>query len=167
MAVSLLAPLGAGAPAAAACVDRAAPARDLAEIHGERLAGIGETRMGVLELWIGARSWTLLLTLPDGRACPVAAGRDWRPIFAEKQAIGFFIEDDPETRFCCGEADCRPAKGRTRYTPDGWAVTGAEGFKKRGDHGFFENKPTRDGGPWVCVTPANRIRCLILPETRT
>ena len=53
----------------------------LAGRYGERLAGVGVTPGGaLLQLLIRPdfRSWTVLLTRPDGVSCLLAAGRDWQ-----------------------------------------------------------------------------------------
>ena len=50
--------------------------------YGERLNASGVTTTGALvELYEapGGESWTLVLALPDGRACLIAAGNEWRP----------------------------------------------------------------------------------------
>ena len=53
----------------------------LAERYGERPAGLGVTTVGqLLQLLVrpDQRSWTVLLTRPDGVSCLLAAGHDWQ-----------------------------------------------------------------------------------------
>lgn len=63
------------------CVPRKAVTDQLARRYGERLIATGETASGPLvELYAApdGKSWTLVLALPDGRACLMAAGDGWR-----------------------------------------------------------------------------------------
>lgn len=51
--------------------------------YGERQLGFGATVRGdaVVELWVGETTFTIVLSLPDGRVCFVAAGTEWVPVF--------------------------------------------------------------------------------------
>ncbi len=63
------------------CAPTAAMLGTLAERYGERPAGAGVTSSGaLLQLLIrpDARSWTVLLTRPNGVSCLLAAGHDWQ-----------------------------------------------------------------------------------------
>ena len=62
------------------CMDRQALVAALARRHGERQRALGVTPGGAaLELWAApdGATWTLLLTVPGGLACLLAAGDDW------------------------------------------------------------------------------------------
>src|SRR5882724_10723177 len=65
-----------GAHAAGPCYPRDAIRTHLAERYGERPAG------QLVELLVrpDGASWTILVIRPDGLACPVAAGEDWRDV---------------------------------------------------------------------------------------
>ncbi len=63
------------------CTATEAMLEALAGRYGERPAGVGVTPGGaLLQLLIRPdfRSWTVLLTRPDGVSCLLAAGRDWQ-----------------------------------------------------------------------------------------
>lgn len=82
LGVAFLAAFSFPASAQLSCASRKAVTEQLARGHGERLNASGTTASGALvELYEapGGRSWTLVLALPDGRACLIAAGREWRP----------------------------------------------------------------------------------------
>ncbi len=76
--------LAVGAEAAAAdCAPRPAVADYLLADHGERPVARGTaSNGGVIEVFAsGDRdSFTILITLEDGRSCMVAAGHDWRDL---------------------------------------------------------------------------------------
>lgn len=72
------------APAPAAAQDRCAERRTvvefLAEAYGEAPVGRGiANNGGLIEVFAGAdgATWTILITMPDGDACMVAAGHAW------------------------------------------------------------------------------------------
>ncbi len=83
IALSLAAAV-ASAPAGAAgpCYPRDAIHAHLAERYGERPAGIGLAAGQLVELVArpDGASWTILVIRPDGLACPVAAGEDWKGV---------------------------------------------------------------------------------------
>ncbi len=68
------------------CGPRAEMLAHLEGRHGERPVARGLMRSGqVLEVLAGeAGGWTALLTLPDGRACLMAAGEAWETLPAGK-----------------------------------------------------------------------------------
>ena len=71
-----------GAHAAGPCYPRDAIRTHLAERYGERPAGVGVAAGQLVELLVrpDGASWTILVIRPDGLACPVAAGEDWRDV---------------------------------------------------------------------------------------
>lgn len=80
---------GCGRPAAALelqlCPEtRQALAARLARGYDESPAALGVAGRGggLVELFRSphGETWTLLLVLPDGRACMIAAGEDWQPL---------------------------------------------------------------------------------------
>ena len=76
--VTLLA--GAAGAAGSACGARGQIVERLASHFGETRRGIGlGTRNRVLEVFASDEtgSWTVTVTLPDGRMCLVASGRHW------------------------------------------------------------------------------------------
>jgi hypothetical protein len=68
--------------AAGPCYPRDALHAHLAERYGERPAGVGLAAGQLIELLTrpDGASWTILVLRPDGLACPVAAGEDWRNV---------------------------------------------------------------------------------------
>lgn len=64
------------------CVPRDAIFDSLRASHGEVPAHRGVTASGaLLEVLVGpSGSFTVFLTLPDGRTCPVATGEGWRDV---------------------------------------------------------------------------------------
>jgi hypothetical protein len=70
------------AHAAGPCYPRDAIYAHLAERYGERPAGVGVAAGQLVELLVrpDGASWTILVIRPDGLACPVAAGEDWRDV---------------------------------------------------------------------------------------
>ena len=72
--------VAAPAHAQAACGAREAVIERLSARYGEQRLGAGfQNGRGVLELFAAkSGSWTLLLTLPNGSSCIVAAGEAWR-----------------------------------------------------------------------------------------
>ncbi len=85
---ALLAGLAAAGPVTAAaaemppCAPRAELLAALADRYGERPLAAGPTNGGAL-LELLARpdgtSWSLIIDMPGGRACLLAAGTDWAP----------------------------------------------------------------------------------------
>ncbi len=84
LAVSTL--LGSSGWAAAdtmACTDREAAIRHLGGKFSEAPVAVGLTNTGeVLEVLTSdaGRSWTMLVTMPNGTTCLVAAGEAWKTI---------------------------------------------------------------------------------------
>jgi hypothetical protein len=70
------------ASAAGPCYPRDAIHAHLAERYGERPAGVGVVAGQLVELLTrpDGASWTILVVRPDGLACPVAAGEDWKAV---------------------------------------------------------------------------------------
>lgn len=70
------------ASAAGPCYPRDAIHAHLAERYGERPAGVGVAAGQLVELLTrpDGASWTILVVRPDGLACPVAAGEDWKAV---------------------------------------------------------------------------------------
>ena len=69
-----------GGPGTPNCGARAAVVERLATRFGETRRGIGlGTQNRVVEVFASADtgSWTITVTLPDGRMCLVATGRNW------------------------------------------------------------------------------------------
>ena len=63
-----------------ACGDRAEVIERLADEYGESLRGAGlRDSKSLFEVWanVSTGSWTILLSLPDGRACMIAFGVVW------------------------------------------------------------------------------------------
>ena len=66
--------------AAPLCGQRQSLAETLAAVRGERSVSLGLDRTGqVVELLASenGRTWTLLVTRPDGASCVIARGRYW------------------------------------------------------------------------------------------
>src|SRR5262245_38416211 len=70
------------ASAAGPCYPRDAIHARLAERYGEQPAGIGVAAGQIVELLTrpDGATWTILVVRPDGLACPVAAGEDWKAV---------------------------------------------------------------------------------------
>ncbi len=63
------------------CADRAKITERLTSGYGEKFAGGGlRNADSIFEVWMSDDSgtWTILMTRPDGTACVMAAGTDWR-----------------------------------------------------------------------------------------
>ncbi len=63
-----------------ACADRAKVVERLAERYGETRQSMGmHQNNGVLEVYASADTgtWTILVTMPNGLACLIAAGQSW------------------------------------------------------------------------------------------
>lgn len=66
-----------------ACTDRTAALRHLEGKFAEVPAAMGVTNTGgVLEVLTSesGESWTMLISMPDGSTCLVAAGQQWRDV---------------------------------------------------------------------------------------
>ena len=66
------------------CTSRTAMVDALARKYREERRGIGiASRAGVMEFYVShAGTWTVLMTMPNGMSCILAAGRDWEDIAA-------------------------------------------------------------------------------------
>lgn len=65
------------------CAPRDAVIERLRTSYGEDLTGIGiQSTAQVLEVWAAPMTgtWTVLMSLADGKACIVASGTDWQTI---------------------------------------------------------------------------------------
>jgi len=72
-----------GAQAAPACGKRDDVLAQLSERYREAPVGIGVAgNGGLIELLTASTgaTWTLLITLPNGPTCLLAAGQDWQPL---------------------------------------------------------------------------------------
>lgn len=78
-ALSLAAAYGGAAVAEEGCSAREKMVGHLEKKYGEKLRGAGlQSLDGLMELYVSDKgSWTLLLTRPDGKSCPVAVGEHW------------------------------------------------------------------------------------------
>lgn len=67
---------------AGSCYPRDAIHAHLAQRFGEQPAGVGVAAGQLVELLTrpDGASWTILVVRPDGLACPVAAGEDWKAV---------------------------------------------------------------------------------------
>lgn len=74
-----------GAQAAPACGKRDDVLAQLSERYREAPVGIGVAgNGGLIELLTASTgvTWTLIITLPNGPTCLLAAGQDWQPLQA-------------------------------------------------------------------------------------
>ena len=73
--------------AADLCTQRASMVKALANKYEEQRRGIGvASKSGVMEFYVSHKgTWTMLMTMPNGMSCIMAAGRDWEE-FAAKPA---------------------------------------------------------------------------------
>ncbi len=63
------------------CLPRPAVIAQLAHGYGETVTARGLTNAGtVLELLTGDRTWSIIVTLPDGTSCLIAAGWGWETV---------------------------------------------------------------------------------------
>ena len=78
-AVATLTALPAPAASAKSCGPRAAIVQRLADRFGETRRALGLAGAGVMEVFASddTGTWTVALTLPDGRMCLIASGRHW------------------------------------------------------------------------------------------
>lgn len=71
------------------CADRAKITQRLEAGYGEKFAGGGlRNSESIYEVWMSDDSgtWTILMTRPDGTACVMAAGTNWREALPETAA---------------------------------------------------------------------------------
>ncbi len=80
------------AHAQSACGDRTAMVEQLSRAYGEARKGAGLAGQAALfEIWVSdvTGSWTILKTYPNGMACLIADGENWRddaPVFTPAAA---------------------------------------------------------------------------------
>ncbi len=80
------------AQAQLACGERTAMVEQLSRTYGEARKGAGLAgQTALFEIWASdaTGSWTILKTTPNGMACVVAAGENWRddrPVFTPAAA---------------------------------------------------------------------------------
>jgi hypothetical protein len=82
-ALAALAAIGASpASAQSACGPREQLVNLLADQYNEDPVGIGLSQPGqVLEVFASSNgSWTMVMTMPDGKACMIAAGDNWEMV---------------------------------------------------------------------------------------
>ncbi len=90
IAFAVLTATTAAAQTPAVCADRASIADRLRAKYGETVHGIGVTDgQRVVEVWASdaTGTWTIVVTLPDGSSCLIAAGEDWEAV-EETAALG-------------------------------------------------------------------------------
>jgi hypothetical protein len=86
VALGVLAAGTAPQPAAAQnglCADRTKIVERLQTKYGESRQGVGVAQgQRVVEIWASedSGSWTIVMTMPDGSSCLIAAGEDWEPL---------------------------------------------------------------------------------------
>jgi hypothetical protein len=71
------------------CGDREAVVKRLSTGYGESFTGGGlRNTEAIFEVWASeeAGTWTILMTLPSGQTCVMAAGTDWRGALPETPA---------------------------------------------------------------------------------
>lgn len=79
------------ASAQSVCADRAQVLDHLTRAYSERRIALGVAGAGgVIELLTRAdgRTWTIILSRPDGSACVLATGEDWQRVSPEKRGEG-------------------------------------------------------------------------------
>ena len=68
-------------PAMAQCATRDAFVASLAREHGEHAAGRGVNQTGnLVELFVSASTWTLVVTMPGGVSCIATHGELWETV---------------------------------------------------------------------------------------
>lgn len=63
------------------CAERNTVTERLQSSYGESFAGGGvRNEKSIFEVWMSEEkgTWTILMTMADGRACVMASGTDWR-----------------------------------------------------------------------------------------
>lgn len=69
-----------------ACDWRSSTVALLEQEYSESVAGVGIMSGGrLVELLTSEKSWTLLLTMPNGVTCMIAAGEDWQRLPPKKK----------------------------------------------------------------------------------
>ena len=83
--------LAQASPAGPACADRRVVIDTLSQNYGETRRSIGlAANDTVMELYASAEtgSWTIAVTLPDGRTCLMASGQGFEPVAENLPALG-------------------------------------------------------------------------------
>ncbi len=73
------------------CDERDIVIDKLASGYGEAFTGGGlQSTSRIIEVWTSAEdgTWTILMTMPDGRSCVMAAGTNWREALPEDRLSG-------------------------------------------------------------------------------
>ncbi len=71
------------------CADRGVITERLTANYGEKFAGGGlRNADAIFEVWMSDETgtWTIIMTQPNGQACVMAAGTDWRGALPETPA---------------------------------------------------------------------------------
>lgn len=90
-AAFLVAAIALPATAAPFCAPREQLVAKLEADYGERQTAMGlRGTSAIFEIWTSEEkgTWTVLMTRPDGMACPMAAGTDWRDIDPTEVVLG-------------------------------------------------------------------------------
>ncbi len=67
------------------CGGRADVIKSLLERYDEKPVSMGiANNGGVLEVLVGGNTWTIIITMPNGTACLIAAGEDWAQLQVKK-----------------------------------------------------------------------------------
>ena len=93
IALALLVAVSRPAPAqeATGCDQRSDVIARLAKKYGEAPVALGVTNKGGLVEVLATddgKTWTIIVSMPDGTACMVAAGEGWRPVLAPEEIEG-------------------------------------------------------------------------------
>lgn len=75
--------------AQSSCADRSDVTERLSVKYGEKFAGGGlRNSDSIFEVWKSDEtgSWTIIMTMPNGKSCIMAAGTDWRGALPETPA---------------------------------------------------------------------------------
>lgn len=69
------------------CLDRQTMVKRLTERFGEQQLAMGLADKGGMEIYASGDTgtWTVVISLPDGRSCLLAAGGMWQPVEPEPE----------------------------------------------------------------------------------
>lgn len=166
---------GAASPPAAACAERGKALDHLARKYGEAAVARGlASNGGLVELLTAAdgETWSLLITLPDGVTCLIAAGESWerlkrpgpvtpRPIRSEDHD---WITSNPKyvdrnDTHCCGPSHCQPARrGEIERIEGGWRHVATGTVVRDGEKGDYTTQDPY-GRMYRCVY-GGILRCV-------
>ena len=91
-------PVTADATEEETCGEHAKIVKNLEENHQEQREGMGATNSGgLVEVFAGKNSWTLVLKHPKGQACIIASGEGWQNLGRRKQQSRCFKAKVKET----------------------------------------------------------------------